>query len=72
MVKTSTTKLTRHHRRPVSLKGSDSFRNISWVSKTRHAAWHTLFGNMTPQDIARTVNSVYLDPDYEFIVRKKR
>ena len=37
----------------------------------QHEAWHTLFYNLQPQMIAQLVNTYYLDPDYEFVVRRR-
>jgi len=62
---------SRHHRKPRSLKGSNEPRNISLVPREHHCAWHTLFQNMTPDEICKLINSVWLDPDYYFVCRKK-
>jgi hypothetical protein len=64
-------KPSRHHRKCRSLGGSDHKRNISLVPPAQHRAWHTLFENMTPEMIAFTINEIWLDPDYEFVVRKR-
>ena len=60
-----------HHRKPSSKGGQTNERNISHVSTKRHQAWHTLFYNLDPEEIASIINRVWLDPDYEFICRKK-
>lgn len=65
-------KLTRHHRRPSSIGGTDAPDNISMVSEKKHQAWHTLFANMTCFDIAREINEKFLDSKYEFIVNKRK
>jgi hypothetical protein len=57
-----------HHRKPRSLGGDDSPRNLSYVSRTRHNAWHTLFANWSPTQIARHINAMWLDPDYRLVV----
>ena len=60
-----------HHRKPRSLGGLYSPRNISRVSAKKHAAYHLLFANSTPQQIAQILNETWVDPDYEFFVQKK-
>lgn len=60
-----------HHRKPRSLGGLSTPENISRVDEVQHRAWHTLFCNMTPEKIAKKINAKWLDPEYEFIVRRK-
>ena len=57
-----------HHRKPRSLGGDDSPRNLSVVSRIRHNAWHTLYANWSPVQIARHTNAMWLDPDYKLVV----
>ncbi len=38
-------KITEHHRKPESLDGNNSPRNISHVPLFKHRAWHTLYDN---------------------------
>ena len=59
--------LSRHHRLPRSTKGTDDPSNISLLTTTHHAAWHTLFLNWSAHKIAETINELFLDPAYEFI-----
>ena len=59
-----------HHRKPVSRGGKTIPENLSVVPVVKHRAWHTLFGNMNPMEIADEINKYWLDPSYEFIVRK--
>ena len=60
-----------HHRKPRSLGGTSESRNMSEVPSNKHEAWHTLFYNLRPPDIAHLINQYYLDPDYEFVVRRR-
>lgn len=60
-----------HHRKPRSLGGSGGERNLSELSRSRHAAWHALFQNWSAERIAEEINTRYLDPDYEFVVVKR-
>jgi hypothetical protein len=54
-----------HHRKPRSLGGDSSDRNMSHVSVSKHRAYHILFSNMTPEQIAKVLNKVWLDPDWK-------
>jgi len=60
-----------HHRRPKSRGGTTCPANISWVDARKHQAWHMLFENHGPEEIARHINEVWLDPDWEFVPRRK-
>jgi hypothetical protein len=61
-----------HHRRPTSIGGTNQKRNLRRVLVTQHQAWHTLFHNYEADVIARIINTTWLDPDFEFIVRKRK
>ena len=61
-----------HHRCPQSLGGQKTKENISVVDIKKHECWHTLFANMTPYEIAKVINSVWLDPSYQFLCVNKR
>ena len=62
----------RHHRKCRSNGGTNEARNISIVEQSKHRAYHTLFQNMTPHEVARLLTEVWVDPDFEIIARKKR
>lgn len=61
-------KKTRHHRKPISIGGSDEERNLSWVKDNKHKAWHLLFSNMTAYEIVNEINKYYLDPDFKMVL----
>ena len=61
-----------HHRKPRSLGGKNDDRNMAHVSVSRHMAWHQLFRNYTPQEIADVINETWLDPDFYFSVKQRR
>ncbi len=61
----------RHHRKPRSIGGKNDARNISYIPRTHHDAWHLLFQNWPAQKIAERINHWFLDPDYEIVVRRK-
>lgn len=65
-------RITKHHRRPKSRKGTGKPSNISYVKESQHRAFHTMFGNKHPEDIAEYLNAVWLDPDYYFICVRRR
>jgi hypothetical protein len=62
---------TKHHRKPRSLGGQTTDRNISMLEQKKHEAWHTLFQNYQPHEIAYLINLHYLDPDFYFICVEK-
>lgn len=62
----------KHHKRPRSRGGTNEKENISVVKMTHHRAWHLLFRNFSPDKIASIINSIWLDPDVEFIVVKRK
>lgn len=57
-------KTDKHHRKPSSIGGDSSERNISHILVKKHEAWHMLFSNMAAEEIAREINHFYIDPDY--------
>jgi hypothetical protein len=63
---------SRHHRKPRSLGGGNDLRNTVIVSQEQHNAWHRLFQNWEPEDIAEVINDMWLDPDYRMEVRRVR
>lgn len=60
-----------HHRRPRSQGGTDTQRNLSIIPAHKHQAWHLLFDNKSPYEIAAIINAIYLDPDYFFVCKRK-
>lgn len=63
-------KLDWHHRKPRSLGGNNGDRNMSQVNAVQHQAWHILFRNRDPFEIAAIINAVWLDPDFKFEVKR--
>jgi len=62
----------KHHRTPKSLGGSDEDHNISSVTIVKHQAYHLLFENGTPYDVASILNNVWISPEYQLVVRRRR
>lgn len=60
-------KQSRHHRKPASLGGQGNAENISVVNPMKHRAWHLLFENKSAEEIAKIINEVWIDPDYELV-----
>lgn len=54
-------KLTKHHRKPRNIGGSDKPINISMVPGDRHEAWHVLFGHNEASIIAVILNEYFLE-----------
>jgi hypothetical protein len=63
---------SRHHRLPRSQGGTGHARNISIVCPQKHAAYHRLFQNYLPPQVAAILNEVWIDLDWELVaVRRK-
>ena len=66
----------RHHAKPRSKGGQkkyvNGYKNVRRVDAYKHHAWHVLFSNLDAQEIADIINRVWLDPEYEFIVQKRK
>lgn len=56
-----------HHRRARSLGGTNEKRNTVTVRRTKHEAFHKLFGAGDPLEVAKILNETWLDPDYVMI-----
>lgn len=62
----------RHHRYPRGHKKRNQKEHIVRVRRSQHQAWHNLgLGSHCPYEIARIINSYFIRPDYEFVVRRK-
>ena len=69
-------KLTQHHRLPRS-RGGDGVTpsgrdNISIVKESEHRAYHHLFENGTPDEVAKILTDRWIDPDWEIIARPRK
>ena len=66
-------RLTIHHRKPTSIGGRKrDEKNLSYVPQLQHRSWHNLFSNHTAPTICAIINEKWLDPEYEFICRKRQ
>ena len=65
-------KKTGHHRKPRSTGGSNDRENISWVTDHEHRAYHMLFDNKPPREVARILTKRWIDPEWVLIAQKKR
>lgn len=52
--------LSRHHRKPRRLGGTDDSSNISWVPRGRHEAFHLLFDSFPVETVTEWLN-LFLD-----------
>jgi len=59
--------MNRHHRKCKSRGGRGNKRNISIVDRTKHEAYHVLFADCDPVQVANILNTVWLDPDWHFV-----
>lgn len=62
----------RHHRRPRSRGGSNDPSNISIVEQNQHRAYHCLFQNMLPDEVAKVLNKTWIDPEWILIPMKRK
>ena len=60
-----------HHKKPRSRGGDNHPSNLVEVLVTKHRAWHCLFSNLMPEEVAWIINRTWIPEDYEFIVRRK-
>ena len=63
---------TRHHRKPKSRGGSGKRHNIVLVPDNLHKAYHVLFRNLTPHQVAKILTETWVDPEWELIARRKK
>lgn len=61
----------RHHRKARCIGGGGNARNISNVRTDLHRAYHKLFGHGDPEVIVRILNTIWIDPKYELVVRER-
>ena len=65
--------MSRHHRKPRSIGGTDEPRNVSVIQTRKHELWHALFQNLDAEEIFFQINELFLDPDYKiFLVKNKK
>ena len=61
-----------HYRLSRSQGGKTTKSNISFVRKSQHVAWHTLFpGDMKLETIVHIINTVWIRPDKKLIVEDR-
>lgn len=63
---------TVHHRKPRSKGGTDHPSNISHVKRKFHEAWHLMFADKSPLEIAELINEIWLDPEYYFMCVERK
>lgn len=64
--------LDKHHIDPVSRGGEKNKKNIVHVPIEKHRTYHRLFGNLTPEEIIKTLNIEFWGGRYKIIVRKEK
>lgn len=63
---------SRHHRKARVAGGTNDKTNISIVTKKAHNAYHLLFQEGNPHQVANIINKTWLDPAFELVVQRKR
>jgi hypothetical protein len=61
-----------HHRKMKCHGGKKTPENMSNVPVKLHRAWHTLFKDRKPEDIAAYINAVWIDPDKIFVCLNRK
>lgn len=64
-------KITTHHLVPRSRGGDNSPENLSKVRDTEHRAWHTLFRNWSPCEIAMRIMGLFIPKDFSLTVKRE-
>ncbi len=68
----SSRKYHKHHRVPTSRGGDKKdLRNISLVPRNLHEAYHAFAGNLLPHELAKVLNTLWIDPDVELVALTK-
>lgn len=62
--------VSRHHRKPRSMGGTDDPSNIAMVTQRKHELWHAMWGNRSPVSIVAELNSIWLPPEITLIITK--
>ncbi len=62
---------SRHHIIPRSRNGSDKYENISNIDIKAHQNYHTLFGNMTPEEIIDYLVNYFWKGNYDFLKEER-
>lgn len=63
---------TVHHRKPRSKGGTDHPENISQVKRKFHEAYHLLFADKSPQQVATILTDIWIDPAWELTATLKK
>lgn len=60
-------KKSHHHIIPRSRGGTDRYENIAAIDIKAHQNYHTLFGNMTPEEIIDYLVNYFWKGNYNFL-----
>ena len=64
--------MSRHHRKCKSKGGDANIENIALVPLVAHEAYHTLFGNRPPWEVAKLLNDSWIDPEFKLVCFRKK
>jgi hypothetical protein len=56
-----------HHRLPRSHKGTNAKENLVRVPQVLHRAWHLMFRNWLPPQIAQELNKTWISPKWKMV-----
>lgn len=60
-----------HHRHPRGRGGSNEERNKIRVLRKLHVAYHQLFADMMPDEVAKTLNDTWISPKWELVAQRR-
>lgn len=63
---------SRHHRKMRCNGGTNDPKNMSIVPHNKHVAFHILFGDNNTQQIANVLNEIWIDPEFQLIVKPRK
>lgn len=70
-MKNSPNQQTAHHRKPRSKGGEDTIGNISIVKRKFHEAYHLLFADKSPVEVAKMLTDIWVDPQWEIVAKMR-
>ena len=72
MKRNSPDEKTIHHRKPKSKGGDDTVGNLSTVKRKFHEAYHLLFADKSPEEVASLLTDIWIDPAWKLTATLKK
>lgn len=60
-----------HHRHPRGRNGSNAEHNKIRVLRSLHEAYHRLFADMMPHEVAKTLNDTWISVEWELVAVRR-